>query len=617
MTTPPPSRSSSPPPYDWIELQDLGNTNNNSSRATPPPPEVGGELPPYFSASNFVVIERGAPSLPSPQQLLSLPEYSRQPPPGYFDETASITSRTSEEMFGTLVSTLCCPANSERDWEDHEVNCIYIASTSDTQLEAVQGGMHITELRGEPVRVLYETGHLYAFARENTCHSRLEVSHTVRAMTYFWDRFFSRHWNVGRRFLVFYQGNGGAYVQAALDSSMHTQDIYVLGLSPTVYIRGNYHVQHYRVRGFWPSCLDSLAACAENTSVLPYGESSDGIFYPSLFSHTFDNAIRYGERCLLVCSEGMGMLPETQQQTSPLTSLEGGHEVALVLNPQQNPEALSIASRLMHEERGGRLESNYMPGRSSNPFMTSMYVLVRLNTLAQIYLMSPYYSFQSNDIVCLIFISSAAVETVSYIFLTVTDSTCGRRYLRVPRLVCTGLRNLALPTTLLELLILSYPRSVEGVPFNVRFILGYMCTTRVVFFAWNLILHWPFRCLRHGIQLFVHRSIIGHTLGARITDLTLASMRYAIVFPSIVSSCLLTALAHANTNILALDPYRLIESGDLRRPAFNDDEMQQADNPWDAYSIGLVINTCIYMLILFANLIFMVYSVRRYHRSRR
>ncbi|CRI35425.1 hypothetical protein BN1224_CM1_A_00720 [Chlamydia pneumoniae] len=36
MTTPPPSRSSSPPPYDWIELQDLGNTNNNSSRATPP-----------------------------------------------------------------------------------------------------------------------------------------------------------------------------------------------------------------------------------------------------------------------------------------------------------------------------------------------------------------------------------------------------------------------------------------------------------------------------------------------------------------------------------------------------------------------------------------------------
>ncbi|WP_348662901.1 DUF687 family protein [Chlamydia vaughanii] len=174
--------------------------------------------------------------------------------------------------------------------ETHEVATTYVNGSNQTLPEAQCEGLYLSEVRGGPVRMIYNPGgggcsrisRRPHFSHDHPlCQALLDYLHT----------FFTHPTNEGRRHTIIFYGDGGAVVQAVLEHSPYVDLIDVVGIAPTVYVTtGN--TRHFRVSGDMTTLFDRTGFSQTNVTTLPYSSGAEGVFFPSIRCPSYQWALR-------------------------------------------------------------------------------------------------------------------------------------------------------------------------------------------------------------------------------------------------------------------------------------------------------------------------------------
>ncbi|MEF9497446.1 DUF687 family protein [Chlamydia sp. 04-14] len=173
----------------------------------------------------------------------------------------------------------------------HHIDVTYINGSSQTLMEAQLESLYISEVRNTAVRMLYNSG------SEDWCSrlSRRPVfsrsSPLCQALLDSLQHFFSHPGNRHRRHTIIFYGDGGAAVQQVLDNSPYADNIFVIGIAPTVYVRGD-NVRHFRVSGDVTTLFDRDGFTQTNVTTVPYSSGTEGLFFPSIRCPSYLWALR-------------------------------------------------------------------------------------------------------------------------------------------------------------------------------------------------------------------------------------------------------------------------------------------------------------------------------------
>ncbi|BAE81213.1 conserved hypothetical protein [Chlamydia felis Fe/C-56] len=185
---------------------------------------------------------------------------------------------------GNNISEFLCIADTNtQEPADYQVSTTYINGSWQTETESQLEGMHISGLRGEPVRVLYNSGS--GLTTSGFLDRRNSVSPThplCVALLEVLNSFFSHSENASSRHTIIFYGDGGAYVQQALDYCRFSNRVDCIGIAPTIYVVGHPSVHHFRVTGDLTTLLDRYGYNHSNVSTLGYSAGAEGLILPGL-----------------------------------------------------------------------------------------------------------------------------------------------------------------------------------------------------------------------------------------------------------------------------------------------------------------------------------------------
>ncbi|WP_051149445.1 DUF687 family protein [Chlamydia ibidis] len=183
-----------------------------------------------------------------------------------------------------VFEAICIADTNCKEPPSSQVSVTYVNGSWQTLLEAQLEALYLSEVRKEPIRLVYNSG--VAPLRSCLCSRKLEVevNHPACiAILEHLNHFFSDTSNAGRQHTIIFYSDGGAIVQKVLDQTPYASRVQVCGISPRVYVRGGgKNVQHYRVFGDMLSLLDYSGFLTTNVTTLPYSSSCEGLYSPSL-----------------------------------------------------------------------------------------------------------------------------------------------------------------------------------------------------------------------------------------------------------------------------------------------------------------------------------------------
>ncbi|WP_100934038.1 DUF687 domain-containing protein [Candidatus Chlamydia corallus] len=569
----------------------------NPTQSRPPSPEV-----------NIEEIE--LQELP----VLSIETSSNEPPPSSVSTTAEEVSlfieggsrNTGEELLSSLeVYDAICATNQENsDLRDHEVRVMYVNSDSRTCPEAVIEAMNISELRGEAVRLIYNDGEglgcCFLGNRHSLPHTENRISQAIQAR---WNEFFSSSENLNREYIVFFFGNGGLYLQVALDNSIYSSRILCVGIGSSYYIQGDYRVQNYRLPGDWVTLLDYRGATAENTTTLPYADSAEGIFNPSIRCPSYQWALRYGEQCLISDYNEQIFVPPL---SPPL-------EISLLVDLNRDPSAMTRLVEWINEGDSYTVrEFNPQPNHCRDIALTALYATARISSLLQeILVLSVTYGV--DVLVSYAIVTGYSTMTLRYFFLLLTNRPGCRRHLRALRLGVLGMQPLGFLTVLLDHI--NVARRVHRQPSLISAIFS-VATFATGSFIYVDITRMFFTNLRSRVQFFVQRRLTGRNLPlGRVRVEHMESIRFSQSALTVFHGGIFMPIIIGVFNQLLIQVPRVIVRPN--NPSVYDLN-QTANEAWhsgDILAVGQTINFLFCMLLLVVNTFSFVRSVRRHlHR---
>lgn len=299
----------------------------------------------------------------------------------------------------------------------HEVSTTYVNGSYQTLLEAQTEGLYLSEIRGEPVRLIYHPGQRGSrFCGRPVYDVQDPLCQTILDCLHY---FFSHAQNQGRRHTIIFFGDAGGLVQAVLDNSPYASQVDVVGIAPTIYIRGH-HATHFRVRGDLSTLLDREGFVSSDVTTLPYSSGAEGVFFPGLRCPTYRYAL---------CFTGGRASEPSQEETAPCS----GHSIAMVTMGDGNAFT-RLNQMLAAGDTSAESEYNYYPTSVHESLMAGVFSLFRVSGLLQEYLVIPTGSYP-NLYVSYCIISGYTVDLFGHFLLFFTNRRSLRDRFRGVRLL--------------------------------------------------------------------------------------------------------------------------------------------------------------------------------------
>ncbi|SPN73518.1 Protein of unknown function (DUF687) [Chlamydia serpentis] len=587
MTAPTQSRSSSPTNED-IELQPLDSSSSEPSAQSLL------TISPSSDNLNTVSLSEGVTEL----MIEGGPRGQPSPPPN-----------------NTIYEVLCVAGEEDSDVSDSSVNILYVNGSWQTQLEAVNEALHISEVRGGPhVRLFYNDGSGMSCGpwTNPCCRSLPLISHPLcQAILGLWEQFFSYPGNQGKNFLVFFFGDGGAYLQSALDHSPYASRILIVGISPTIFIQGNYAVHNYRVAGDFFSSFDVRGTQAENTTTLPYSSGLEGYFCPSIRCPSFTQALRWGEQCL-ISSRVENSGGEGSSSGAPLTTPQN---VAVVIDPNDSHAMERLGQWLEQGPPAADFEMNPYPQSCTAVCLSSLFAVSRVLGLTQEYLLASVHEGLDLQI-CYSLILMHTACAIRYFFLLFTNYPCLRERCRIARVIAQAC---FLPSMLV--LVFDYFNLLRRLwmPYPILravFISASTMTGSIIFIELTRL--WG-RSLRGRVQQFIYRRTTGVRLPeGRVRVVNRNALGFALGFLYTAWGSIYFPLSIIVLNNIGLQIPRVLVRSNVS--AVYDLENKTPQQNWqsgDVLAVGQTMNLVLTAFIFCLNIWFFIKSVLRYCRRGR
>lgn len=527
-------------------------------------------------------------------------------------------SSSSASVASDVYELVClCGGDEDPEPPDSEVRTLYVNGSWQTHQEAVQELLYISEVRGEAVRLLYNDGSGMSSWPISPCRTLPTLDHPLcQALLMVWEQFFSAPENQNREFLVIFYGDASPYIQQALTQSRHSPRIVVVGISPTVFIQGDFRVHNYRVSGDFFSSLDCRGTRAENTTILPYSSGLEGVFLPSIRCPSFTWAVRFGEQCLVAnrgedVEDRGGLSQDAERSQLPHSE----RDLAVVIDSTDPSSMSRLVEWLNQGSPSSDMEINPYPQRCPDVALSALYAISRVSGLVQEWILASVH--EGLDLrICYSLILMHTTFAVRYFFLLFTNYPQSRERFRTARIVA---QSLYLPSILV--LVFDYGNVLRKLwmPQEILraiFISASTISGSIVFVECT---RWMGRGLRHRVQQFVQQRVIGSGLPVGTVR---ASYRdragFIIGFLQTVHGGLFLPVSIMVLNQIAIQVPRI-----LVRPnntAVYDLHNKSAEENWssgDVLAVGQTLNFILCAFVLFVNLWFFVKSVLRHSGRRR
>ncbi|SPN73235.1 Protein of unknown function (DUF687) [Chlamydia serpentis] len=544
-------------------------------------------------------------------------ETPSEPPPPY--STAEEVSlfieggdRNNERLLRSseVYDCVCTASDEDFNFEDSEVKIMYINSSHLTRCEAVTEAMHISSLRGEPVRLIYNDGRnarscpLSIRPHFPSIHDYIPGGILSR-----WNEFFTSPSNQNREYIVFFSGNGGLCLQVALDNSIYSERILCVGIGASYYIQGSHRVHHYRVIGDWLSLLHSRLAQPGSITTIPYADSAEGIFNPSVRCPSYQSVLLFGEQCLMTSQEH-GIL----ENPIPPISRSRAPEISLLIDLDSNSGAMARLVAWMNEgDSSAVLEFNPQPNNCRDVALTALYATTRISSLLQeVLILSVTYS--PDVFVSYAIVTGYSIMTLRYFILLLTNRPGCRRRCRAVRLGFLALQPLGFLSVLLDHI--NVARRVNRQPAIVSgiFCVATLITGSVVYID---ITRMFFTQLRSRVQALVLRRLTGRGLPlGRIRVNQMSTIRFAENALFTAHSGLFIPLTLGVFSQMLINFPRIVMRSNHNVVYDLNQTANEAWNSGDIMAVGQTFHFLLCMLLLFINTFFFVSSVRR-HLNRR
>ncbi|EPP28710.1 hypothetical protein CP082626L3_0974 [Chlamydia psittaci 08-2626_L3] len=483
----------------------------------------------------------------------------------------------------------------------HEVCITYINGSAQTLLEAQQESLYLSEVRGEPVRMLYNSGRggggLSRLLRRPSVTSSSPI---CQALLDSLEHFFSHPVNQHKYHIIIFYGDGGAVVEEVLRNTQYRDRIKVIGIAPTVYVTGS-HVSHFRLSGDFTTLFDWSGFTRSEVTTLTYSSGAEGLFCPGVRCPSYLWALRLGQ---------YGSSYELSSESIPQ---HASNEISLV-EIGHGPGAFErLAGLLQLGETSSEVEFNFAPTSRADIILSSIFSIFRVNGLLQEYIIVSV-TYVPDIYVSYIIIFGYSLNLLRYFLLLLTNRRALRDMYRSLRLFAHGLAPLVFLITIVDNIncIRRY-----GNPFPILravFIVASTLSGSVIFME---ILRNCCRGLRGRIQTSILRRLTGSSQESRTIVRSAEGNRIGAVqmIMGVAHGIFLSTAVGILNSIVMQVPSTLGRNSttDANDTGLYSNYLHNASLAWqtgDVLAVSQTISLFICLIVFIANIIVMVNLVR-------
>ncbi|AZU10814.1 DUF687 domain-containing protein [Chlamydia psittaci] len=320
----------------------------------------------------------------------------------------------------------------------HEVCVTYVNGSAQTLVEAQGESLYLSEVRGEPVRLLYNSG----WGGGGVCSRLLRrpvvscSSPLCQALLECLKHFFSHPNNQHRHHTIIFYGDGGAIVDEVLRHTPYGERVKVIGIAPTTYVTGG-NAAHFRVSGDVTTLFDSAGFARSNVTTLAYSSGAEGLFFPSVRCPSYIWALRLSHHS----SSG----ESSSESMSPLAS----HQISLVEIGHGQGAFDRLSELLRLGDTSAEAEFNFAPRSSSDILLSSIFCIFRVCGLLQEYIIISV-TYAPDVYVSYVIIFGYTLNLLRYFLLLLTNPHAVRHTYRLLRLMAHALTPLIFLITVLD-----------------------------------------------------------------------------------------------------------------------------------------------------------------------
>ncbi|AFS28263.1 DUF687 domain-containing protein [Chlamydia psittaci] len=480
----------------------------------------------------------------------------------------------------------------------HEVCVTYVNGSFQTLLEAQHESLYLSEVRGEPVRLLYNSGWGGGGGRSRllrrpvvSCSSPL-CQALIESLKYF----FSHPDNQHRHHTIIFYGDGGAIVNEVLRHVPYGDRVRVIGIAPTTYVTGS-NAAHFRVSGDMTTLLDSAGFARSNVTTLAYSSGAEGLFLPSLRCPSYVWALRLAHHSSSGESSSESMLPLASNQIS---LVEIGHG-------QGAFERLSELLQL--GETSSEVEFNFTPQSRSDILLSSIFCIFRVCGLLQEYIIVSV-TYAPDVYVSYVIIFGYTLNLLRYFLLLLTNRRSVRDAYRSLRLIAHGLTPLIFLVTIVDNLncVRRY-----GNPFPILqaiFVVASTLSGSVIFME---LLRNCFRGLRGRIQTTILQRLTGAPQESQVVVRSVDGNRIGAVqaIMGVAHGIFLSTVVGILNSIVMQVPSTLGRSNttDANDTGLYSNHLHNASLAWqtgDVLAVSQTISLFMCLIVFIANIIVLV-----------
>ncbi len=318
----------------------------------------------------------------------------------------------------------------------HEVGVTYINGSAQTLLEAQQESLYLSEVRGEPVRMFYNSGWGGWSSRLLRRPVVTGSSSICQAVIESLEHFFSNSANENRNHIIIFYGDGGAIVEEVLRHTQYGDRIRVIGIAPTIYVTGS-NTNHFRLPGDFTTLFDWEGFTRSNVTTLNYSSGAEGLFLPGIRCPSYLWALR------------LTQYPSSHESTSESMFQHASNQVSLVEIGHGHGAFERLIELLQLGETSSEAEFNFAPRSRTDIVLSSIFSIFRVSGLTQEYIVVSVTD--SPDVyVSYVIIIGYSMNLLRYFLLLFTNRRSVRDSYRSLRLMAHGLVPLVFLVTVLD-----------------------------------------------------------------------------------------------------------------------------------------------------------------------
>lgn len=482
----------------------------------------------------------------------------------------------------------------------HEVCVTYVNGSAQTLLEAQSESLYLSEVRGEPVRLLYNSGRGGLYSRLLRRPSVTSSSPICQALLDSLEHFFSHSDNENKHHIIIFYGDGGAIVEEVLRHTPYGERVKVIGIAPTVYVTGS-NAAHFRVSGDVTTLFDWSGFTRSEVTTLAYSSGAEGLFFPSVRCPSFIWALRMGQHA------------PSCELSSENTPQQASNEISLV-EIGRGPGAFErLAELLRLGDTSAEAEFNFSPTSRTDILLSSIFCIFRVSGLLQEYIIVSV-TYPPDVYVSYIIIFGYTVNLLRYFLLLLTNRRALRDMCRSLRIFAHGLTPLIFLITVLDNLncVRRY-----GNPFPILravFIVASTLSGSVIFMD---VLRHCGRGLRGRIQTSILRGLTGSSQESRTIVRSVDGGRIGAVqaIMGVAHGIFLSITVGILNNIVIQIPSTLGRNNttDANDTGLYSNYLHNASLAWqtgDVLAVSQTISLFICLIVFIANIIVMVNLVR-------